>query len=319
LLRLAVTIGDINGIGPEVALKALALSKLSGVSEVKLIGPAFVIANLLEKLQIKLNEKVTIVEPELNLAMVEVNYGIPTEISGEVAFKSIDLAIEMTKQSKVDAIVTAPISKKALNMAQYMFSGHTEILQAAYVNLKAQMIFVSDTMTLLLLTRHLSLKNFLENFNKELIIDNVLSLKENLKTRFNIEAPKILIAALNPHGGESGTIGKEEVEIIKPAVDYLRSKEVNIDGPYSCEVLWKKAKHYDCVVALYHDQGLIPLKLIAGQKLVNVTIGLPLTRTSPCHGTAYDIAGKFVADETSMVYAIDQAIEMIKNQGVFKE
>lgn len=309
--KLAITIGDINGIAPEIIVKMLALHSFPYDYEFSIVGPKGVIKNIEKELDLYIRIPVNFIEPDISTPDITLKYGLPTQISGEIAFKSIEAAIKLAQKAEVDAVITAPLSKKALHLAGYKFSGHTEILQAAYPSQKALMLFVSDKLKLLVLTRHIPLREVAGYLSKDLITDNVSLLVEELKRNFNLTAPKIAICALNPHAGESGTIGNEENDIIIPAVNYLKSRSVNIEGPFSADSFWKHATNYDCVVALYHDQGLIPMKLLGQNQLVNVTIGLPIIRTSPCHGTAFDIAGKHIASEASMVYAVYMASQII--------
>lgn len=303
MIKIALTVGDINGVGPEVILKALNNHKFPEDLEIRIIGPKFV----LDKVNSELNYNdisVKIVEPNVDLSSILFNYGVPTEISGEIAYKSLVKAIELANNNEIDGIVTAPISKKALQMAGYNFTGHTEILQKAYPDYNAQMLFASKDYKLLILTRHIPLNEVSGAITKELIFDNIFQLKKNLQNDFDIINPKFTISGLNPHAGESGMLGKEEIEVIVPAINQLKENGIFIDGPFPPDSQWKTVSNYDCIVALYHDQGLIPIKLLCKDELVNVTIGLPIVRTSPCHGTAYDIAGKLVASEMSITHSI---------------
>lgn len=314
MYKLAITIGDINGIGPEIIVKALAIHDYPADIEFVVIGHKSIFENILACLKLEFRDNITFLDPQIPANEYEIEYGKPTTKSGHIAYKSLEYAIELSKSGKVDAIVTAPLSKKALQLAGYSFSGHTEVLQAMYPSFNAQMLFASNTIKLLLLTRHIPLKDISSVITKELIIDNIKLLVQNVQNDFGLRSSKIAICALNPHAGEDGTIGKEEQDIIIPAVDFLKDLCIDIYGPYPADSFWKTADRYDIVVALYHDQGLIPLKAMSGDDLVNITIGLPVIRTSPCHGTAYDIAGTFQANELSMVSAIKQAISILSNR-----
>ncbi len=199
-------------------------------------------------------------------------------------------------------------------MAGHKFNGQTEILQKylAHENQLAEMLFIAKNFRVLLLTRHVALKDI--NLTKEIVIEKVLNLREFFKQHFKIENPKFALCGFNPHSGEDGILGKEEINILIPAVAELREKGVNITNPLPADTLFVGASReyfddvsqpeYDCYIANYHDQGLIPIKTVAGDKTVNMTIGLDIIRTSPGHGTAFDIAGKNVADETGMIEAI---------------
>lgn len=310
--KILITAGDINGVGPEVAIKALALHGFPEDVSFELYGSKRVLNDLLKKLNMTFKVPVKIFETDISAKQNSVEYGKPTALSGEIAFKSLEIALNNLKGSEDSALVTAPISKKALNLAGYNYSGHTEILQDNYRASKAQMLFAADQAKLLLLTRHVPMKDLPGLIKKDFIINNVLQLSENLRANFGLYNPKIAILGLNPHCGEAGTIGVEEIEEIIPAVEGLKRRNVNVYGPFSPDGFWKTYQNYDCILALYHDQGLIPFKLLYNENLVNITLGLPIVRTSPCHGTAYDIAGKFIACEKSMFSAINIAISLIK-------
>ena len=220
----------------------------------------------------------------------------------------------MASNNKIDAIVTAPVSKKALQLANYQFSGQTEVLQSFFPTYNAQMLFSNDDIKLLLLTRHIPIKDVSSNITKKSIINNVIKLCQNLKKDFGYSEPKLAICGLNPHSGEDGLLGKEEIDIIIPSIIELKEQSINITGPFPADSFWKYEKNYDCVIAMYHDQGLIPLKLLNPVRMANVTTGLPIVRTSPCHGTAYDIADKYIASELSFLYALETAIKIVSNR-----
>ncbi|MEI8129522.1 MAG: 4-hydroxythreonine-4-phosphate dehydrogenase PdxA, partial [bacterium] len=239
--------------------------------------------------------------------------GQTTSESGEFSFQSLKKVCEMAKKGEIDAIVTAPVAKKALHMAGHKFNGQTEILQKylAKDNQHAEMLFVADDFRVLLLTRHLALKKIC--LNKDEIVGKILNLNRFFKEKLNISCPNLALCALNPHAGEDGILGQEEIEIMKPAVAILKENGINITEPLPADTLFINAAKsylnntpmpYDCYIAAYHDQGLIPIKTIASEKTINMTIGLDVIRTSPSHGTAFDIAGKNRASENSMINAI---------------
>jgi 4-hydroxythreonine-4-phosphate dehydrogenase len=314
LPRVVISIGDINGIGPEIVVKALAKYAFNDRVKFFLVSPGKLINDIKTNLKLELPPNCSILEPAEITTQIELQYGKPTQASGEVAYKSLIRAIEMCKNKEADALVTAPLSKNALHQAGYIFNGHTEILQEVFVSNHAQMLFVAESVKLLLLTRHIPLKAVSSIISQELIIENIQYLVDNLKKDFSISTPSVAVCGLNPHAGESGSISDEEEVIIKPAIEYLISQGLNITGPYPSDSFWRKANTFDCCVALYHDQGLIPLKLLYPDNLVNVTTGLPIIRTSPCHGTAYDIAGQFIAQESSMIQAIQLACKIAQNR-----
>ena len=216
-------------------------------------------------------------------------------------------------EMKPKAIVTAPVAKNALHLAGHIFNGQTEVLQKflSHDGQLAEMLFVARDFRVLLLTRHCALKEI--NITKELVEEKVLNLQKFFRTHFGINNPKFALCGFNPHSGEDGILGREEIEILIPAVKNLRAQEVNITEPLPADTLFVKAGRaffnrqrcpYDCYIANYHDQGLIPIKTVAGDETVNMTIGLDIIRTSPGHGTAFDIAGKNIASEAGMISAI---------------
>lgn len=298
--KIAITTGDVNGIGAEITVKAL---NALDIPEDKIV----IITNKkMLNLYPKLNKNYEIIDVELN---GEVEFGKLTKASGEFSFRLLKQACEL----KPKAIVTAPVSKEALHLAGHKFNGQTEVLQhfLAKGGQKAEMLFVSRGFNVLLLTRHCALKDVF--ISKEIIIEKVLRLNEFFKTHYGIEKPKLALCSLNPHAGEGGILGSEEETIIKPAVIELRSLGVDITNPLPSDTLFIKAGQnylkgekapYDCYIAMYHDQGLIPIKTVACEKTVNMTIGLDIIRTSPSHGTAFDIAGKDIANYDSMIEAI---------------
>lgn len=317
--KIVITTGDPNGIGAEITIKALN----------KLDLPQNRIALISNKKILDYYGKL-----DKDYEIIEVPYdsdicpGKITKESGEFSFQSVKLACEI----EAEAIVTAPVAKNALYLAGHNFNGQTEILQKylAHDNQLAEMLFVAGNFRVLLLTRHVALKNI--NLNKNMVVEKILNLKEFFVKNLRISDPKFALCGFNPHAGEDGILGREEIDILIPAVNELREKGVNITKPLPADTLFIKiAKEYlletqkqnnnflnslsscppnfrsscyDCCIANYHDQGLIPIKTVAGDKTVNMTIGLDIIRTSPGHGTAFDIAGKNIADETGMIEAI---------------
>lgn len=314
--KVAITTGDVNGIGAEITVKALNSLALPQ-----------------ENVVIISNKKVLDFYGKLNInyEIVEINYDsdiIPSAItkeSGDFSYKALKKACEMAKTGEINAIVTAPVSKEALHLSGHKFNGQTEILQEflAHDNQKAEMLFVADDFRVLLLTRHVALNEI--NLSKEKIVEQVTNLDEFFKTHLHIKNPKFALCSLNPHAGENGILGKEEIKILNPAVEILKKKNINITNSLPADTLFigaaktylKSKVHqpinsstyqlYDCYIACYHDQGLIPIKTVAAEKTVNMTIGLDIIRTSPSHGTAFDIAGKNQASELSMIEAIKAA------------
>lgn len=292
--KIAITTGDPNGIGAEITIKAL--NKLSP-ENVILISNRKVL-----DFYGKLNKDYEIIEMPYD---VEVAPGKITKEAGEFSFQSVKKACQIGAK----AIVTAPVAKNALYLAGHKFNGQTEILQKylARDGQLAEMLFVAGGFRVLLLTRHVALKEI--SLSKEMVVEKISNLKNFFVSHLGIKEPKFALCAFNPHAGEDGILGREEIEILHPAVEELRAKGINITNPLPADTLFVKAMDYDCCIANYHDQGLIPIKTVAGDKTVNMTIGLDIIRTSPGHGTAFDIAGKNIADETGMIEAIKAVLD----------
>jgi len=287
--KILITTGDPNGIGAEITIKALNKLKLDNVvviSNKKILDFYGKLDSDYEIIEIPFDE--------------DIQPGKVTKAGGEFSFSSVKKACEL----KGKAIVTAPVAKNALHLAGYDFNGQTEILQKylAHDNQLAEMFFVAENFRVLLLTRHCALKDI--QLTKELVIEKITNLKEFFVNKLGIVEPKFALCGFNPHAGEDGILGREEIEILQPAVDILKGNGINITNPLPADTLFAKYRDFDCIIANYHDQGLIPIKTVAGNKTVNMTIGLDVIRTSPGHGTAFDIAGKNMADETSMIEAI---------------
>ena len=305
--KIAITTGDFNGIGPEIITKALNKLMLPK-NRVVIIGS--------KKLFNNLNKDYEFVEIPYNGSML--SSGKETKEAGDFAYKCLIKACEMAKNGKIQSIVTAPVSKNAMHLAGHNFSGQTEVIEKMLAQPdkkeKAEMLFVSKDFRILLLTRHLPLKDI--NIKKELIVEKIERIHRILTKNFGIKNPKIALCSLNPHAGENGILGREELEEFYPAIKILRKKNIDVSEPKPADTLFAKAaktyikgekQPYDVYCACYHDQGLIPIKVLAMNNTINMTAGLSIIRTSPAHGTAYDIAGKGIADESSMICAIEQA------------
>lgn len=289
--KIAITTGDPNGIGAEITIKALNKLNLP-TDKIVLISNKRIL-----DFYGKLNHDYEIIEIPYD-AKIEV--GKVTKEAGEFSFQSVKLACEIGAR----AIVTAPVAKNALYLAGHKFNGQTEILQRylAHDGQLAEMLFVAEGFRVLLLTRHVALKDIV--LTRETVIEKISNLQDFFISHLKIQKPKFALCAFNPHAGEDGILGREEIEILQPAVDELRKNGINITNPLPADTLFVHATKYDCCIANYHDQGLIPIKTVAGDKTVNMTIGLDIIRTSPGHGTAFDIAGNDIADETGMIEAI---------------
>ena len=320
--KLGITLGDINGIGIEVTLKAL--NKLKDVGSYILFGSKSVFDFHIKYLNIKPCFNFDFVdideEEDENIKNLDktVLWGQNAVNSGVISYYSLKKAIEFANNNDIGAIITSPTSKTAIEMAGFHYSGQTEILQKYLKNdskfqNNAQMIFCAgDSFRVLLLTRHLSINDVPKNININMILENVININNILINNFKIKKPKIAMCALNPHAGENGLLGKEEINIINPAIGKLKAMGIDIEGAFSADSLFtlKNIEKYDLFISCYHDQGLIPIKLLYFDKLVNTTVGLSKIRTSPSHGTAFDIAGKNKANESSMIEAIKLAIKL---------
>ncbi len=328
LPRIGITVGDMNGIGPEVIIKALSGHKILKMCTPVLYGSGkhfskykselgfhdwqfFSVQNTSQINRKQINFINTYQGPhfELNLGQVQKEAGL-------VAFSALERAVSDLKNGDIDALVTAPISKDNTHSDAFNFPGHTEYLANAFGAEEVLMFMVSEHIKMGVVTGHVPLEGVKKKINKKQIADKIDLMLQSLVKDFGIQKPRIAVLGLNPHAGENGLLGKEEEEIIKPVIDQYRSKAQLVFGPFPTDgffgtSLWKQ---YDAVLAMYHDQGLTPFKMLAFESGVNFTAGLPAVRTSPDHGTAFGIAGKNEADHGSMLNAIFSAIEIYKRR-----
>ena len=321
----AVTIGDFNGIGPEVALKAAAHPGVRKICTPLLVGPLNVFEHVQKSLKIRIRlekgsfvGKQTAVTPVLDVGdgiWADVKFGQTTKSAGKSAGVAIVEAVELCTAGRANAMVTAPLSKEALNLAGYHFPGQTEMIALLSRSQRVAMMLVSKKMRVGLVTIHTALRDAADQIAKEKIVDKVTIVHDALVKNFRIAKPRVAVLALNPHAGEHGLMGKEEQESIAPAIEQLQSVGISATGPFPADAFFGTGeyKKYDAIVAMYHDQGLIPLKMSSFGKGVNFSAGLNIIRTSPDHGTAYDIAGKGKADISSMVEAIKLAVQFSDN------
>ncbi len=307
--KIAILTGDPNGIGTEITIKALNKLKLDP-NKILLISNKNIIKYYDNEFNLNKYEII-----EIPYKLEEITAGKITKAAGEFSFQSLKKVCSL----KPKAIVTAPVAKHALYLAGHKYNGQTEILQhyLGNNNKQAEMLFVADSFRVLLLTRHCALTDV--KITKDMVVNKVHLLVDVLENKFKIKNPKLALCGLNPHSGEEGILGNEEINILIPAVEILNKEGIEITYPKPADTLFigagetylkKKSSQYDCYIACYHDQGLIPIKTIAGAKTVNTTIGLDIIRTSPGHGTAFDIAGKNIANEQSMVEAIKLALNL---------
>ena len=326
MIRVVFTCGDVNGIGPEIALKAF--KKIFSKKQKNIIifvCPKNVFEhyyNLIKaEFEYRVVENNNYINSTLNLVAlpdVKLKFGLSTIKSGQIAYESIRKSLELINHNLADALVTAPISKEAFGLAKINFPGHTELLAASEKNNNYMMLFLSDKIKTGLLTIHTPISKVSKLITKEKIISAIELLNKASKQDLKILNPKIAVLGLNPHAGENGLIGDEEIKIISPAIKSLQ-KKINVSGPYVPDAFWgnKSYKNFDLILGMYHDQILIPFKLLNFNNGVNFTSGLKLIRTSPDHGTAYDIAGLNIADESSIMQSYKYAIKIFNNRKSF--
>lgn len=324
---LAITMGDPAGIGPEIAIKALSFPEIQKISNPLIIGDKKIIQKTMKIVKAysfdlravskiedaRFSRRVINVLDLNNIDLSKFKIGKLSSQCGRAAVEYIFKAIELAKAKKIKGIVTCPINKEAIRKAGFKYQGHTEILADKTKSKKYAMMFVSDTLWVVLATTHLPLKDVSKALNKRGILETILLTNEFIY-KLRKKKPKIGVAGLNPHAGESGIFGKEEQKVIKPAIDEARKRGIDVQGPISPDAIFylEKLGMFDVVVAMYHDQGLIPLKLLSFNRSVNVTLGLPIIRTSVDHGTGFDIAGKGWANPQSLIQAIKVATHFAK-------
>ena len=316
--------GDPVGIGPEIVLSALINPSIYEMCRPLVIGD-------MERLKfvkryIKSNLKFNAVEnpktgvyqcgcvdivSTFKLDPGQILWAKPTALTGKAMISYITSAIDMALQGRIDAMVTCPINKQAMHMAGLFYNGHTELLAEKTKTARFAMMLAGDKLRVVLVTIHIPLKDVSRVLSKEKVLQTILITGSSLSMRFGIKNPQIAVAGLNPHAGEGGMFGDEEERIILPAVNLAKSQGLDVLGPYPPDTIFYHAKKdlYDAVVCMYHDQGLIPFKMIHFTDGVNTTLGLPIIRTSVDHGTAYDIAGKGIANPGSLTAAIKMAVE----------
>lgn len=328
-IRVGITHGDTNGISYEIILKTLADERMPELCTPVLFGSSRLIAYFRKMFDIEMQnfhparDLGDIRDGHLNVVNItsdeiKVDLGEPTAESGAAALLSLEKAVEALKNGDIDVLVTAPINKKNIQSDVFTFHGHTEYLQdhIGGEGDNALMILFNDNLRVALVTTHLPLRDVADAVTREKVIDTIVGLSDTLRRDFAIGRPRVAVLSLNPHVGDDGLLGAEEKEIIIPAIEDAENANVLAFGPFAADGFFGSGAwtHYDGVVAMYHDQGLIPLKTLAGNRGVNFTAGLPFVRTSPDHGTGYDIAGKGVADEASFREAIFKAIDLYRNR-----
>lgn len=315
--RLLVTIGDINGIGPEIILKTLKNRHFIKRFDISVISPFSVLSYYAKLFRSNISLDNFNIIPIAN-ETIKIKPGKISEESGYISGLAIDTAIQLCLSGEYDAIVTAPINKYALNLGGYNYPGHTEMLSDLGKSKNTCMVMLSDKMNIAFATTHPPLKKAAGLITKKLLNSKFEVCYNTLRNDLGIKSPAVGVLGLNPHAGDNGEIGDEEQKIIEPAIKTSRKrlKSFNISGAYSPDAYFASGKYneFDMTFAMYHDQGFIPFKMLAGHYGTNFTAGLSFVRTSPDHGTAFDIAGRNKASEVSLVEAINWADKIVRNR-----
>lgn len=321
--------GDLNGIGPEVVLKALADNRVLNMVTPVLYGSSKVISfykklfNIEDFNYTQVKTKGQLIQKGINVVncwddMIEISPGKPSKDTGKAALAALKCACEELKEGHLDALVTAPLDKSTAHSEEFPFKGHTEFLSQYFGTGESLMFLVSDSIKIGLVTEHVSIAEVSSLITKERVSTKLNILETSLRNDFGITKPKIAVLGLNPHAGDNNLIGQEDDQVIKAVVNEFRNKGKLVLGPFPADGFFGMAQYqkYDAVLAMYHDQGLIPFKSIAFETGVNFTAGLPIVRTSPDHGTAFAIAGKNQASESSLREAIYKAGEIFRQRTV---
>jgi 4-hydroxythreonine-4-phosphate dehydrogenase len=326
------TCGDVNGIGIELIIKTLEDTRLLEICTPVIFASNKVI-NFYRKTLPEINFNFSSIKDGTKVNHKQINIyncweeevaitpGLLTDIGGKYAVISLTIAANALKAGKIDGLVTAPIHKKNVQSAEFNFTGHTPFLKNLFEVPDVVMLMVAENMRVALLTEHVAIKDISQQVTKENIIRKLTIIKQTLQKDFGITKPKIAVLGLNPHAGDEGLIGKEEEEIIRPAIIEAKHKDIFCFGPYSADAFFARGQYekFDAVLAMYHDQGLIPFKSLALGEGVNFTAGISGIRTSPDHGVAFDIAGKGIADESSFREAIFKCVDIFNSRIEFDE
>ena len=331
-IRVGVTIGDFNGVGMEVIIKTfLDVRILENITPI-VYGSAQIASFYRKELEIndfsfnKISNTSEAQENKVNLIHlweeeIAVEMGKSTDAAGRYAFKSLEAATEDLAAGKINVLVTAPINKKNIQSDKFNFPGHTEYLTKYSNTDDSLMLMVLNDLRVGTITNHLPLKDVSEVLTKELICRKIEILQSSLQKDFGIKKPKIAVLGLNPHAGEDGMLGSEEKEVVFPAIEAMQEKGYVVYGPYPSDGFFGSSsfKNFDGILATYHDQGLTPFKTLVAGAGVNFTAGLPIVRTSPDHGTAFDITGKGIASEESFRNAVFTAVDIYNKRKNYQE
>ncbi len=331
-ITIGISCGDINGIGLEVVLKALAIKNIGAKYQLVIYGSTKVVAyhkNIISQENIQFHSIQTAAEAQagrINIINcwpdnVNITLGKATDLGGKCAYEALERAVKDLKAGEIDALVTAPIHKKAMQLANFPFVGHTEYITNEFQTKESLMLMVSDNLRVGLVTNHLPIREVAAAVTKEKVLRKILIMAETLHIDFDIPRPTIAVFGLNPHAGDEGAIGDEDEKIIHAAIEEAKAKGIMAFGPYPADGFFGSGQHlkFDGLLAMYHDQGLVPFKALSFGAGVNYTAGLAAVRTSPDHGTAYDIAGKGEADESSFIKALYLAADIVHNRSEYLE
>jgi len=322
-INVGITIGDPNGIGIEIILKSLSNFRLFHECNFIIYASTSLIEKQKQHFQIdtpplkKIDSEEDLSNTQINIKEVfsnsQFNFGESDKELSELGILSLKEATKAIKDNKIDILVTAPINKDLSFSESFKYTGHTDFLKN-YFKTSPLMLMISQELKIALLTDHIPIKDVSNAIDKEIVEQKIKALETSLINDFQIKKPKIAVLAVNPHAGDNGVIGNEDQSIITPAIKSFKGTTSSINGPFSADTFFvnENYKKYDGVIASYHDQGLIPFKTISFGKGVNFTAGLPIVRTSPDHGTGFDIAGKGIADHTSFTNAIKLGIQVFK-------
>ncbi len=331
-ITVGITQGDINGIGYEVIFKTFATPEMFEICTPVIYGSPKSAAYHRKALDMEITYNAIenfddIQEDKLNIVNcnddeVRIELGNTTKEAGVAAFEALERAVKDYNEGKIDILVTAPINKSTIHSEEFHFPGHTEYLQERCGdNQKSLMLLCNGNLRVAVATSHLALRDVPAAITPELLEETLAILNRSLIEDFNIDAPKIAVLSLNPHAGDNGLLGNEEIEIISPTIQKMNNEGIFCYGPFAADGFFGSGKFccFDAIVAMYHDQGLAPLKALGMNNGINFTAGLPIIRTSPAHGVAYDIAGKGIADENSFRQAIYAAIDIYRNRTMYNE
>ena len=331
-IKVGITIGDINGIGLEVILKCLGNEMMVKKFTPIIYGSSKVVAyhkNIIKATELSfstISSATEVRRGKINVVNcwednVSITLGKITEDGGKYAYTSLEKAVADLREGHIDCLVTAPINKKAMKLAGFMYPGHTEYLADNFDTEDYMMMMVDGDLRVSIVTEHLPLKDVVENITKEKIVQKIKAFDKSLRQDFGVIKPILAVTGLNPHSGDGGVLGTEEEEIIEPAIAECKEAGIMVMGPFGTDGFFGSGSYtkFDGILTMYHDQGLIPFKTLSAQSGVNFTAGLPVVRTSPDHGTAFDKAGKNCADPSSFRNAVFTAIDIAKHRKEYLE